>query len=234
MGNNVTTSAVLILALASLCRARAQDKIATEPPLYSLSVQNESVLQTILRLGETSRLPMGIDILDTRLCEQKISLNLYNVPAADLLNAALKGSEYSWSLKGDVIEVKPHEAQRDTNAKILNLVIDHFTSLTTTTQGVGIQLRAIIGSTMARGTGYAINILAADEAETIPSFTIDQGSVEEILNVLVSKGSKGVWILYGGADEQRGSSVTGKPVNLKVFGYKDDRVWLPHLSCISK
>jgi len=93
----------------------------------------------------------------------------------------------------------------------------------TTIQGLGVLLANRITVILHPGQGYVGHISSSLEAETIPPFNLRDVTVEEAANFIVSRGAKGVWILYPTSEAE---------VSVRTFGYKDDASVLSNTGCV--
>ena len=103
-----------------------------------------------------------------------------------------------------------------------------YNGMNTTIQGLGVILSGYIRSRLFPGRGYAGNILSSTDAEKVTAFTLQNASVEEIADYIVSRGTKGIWLLHALSD---GEEKRPRDVDLKIYGYKDDGIELESMSC---
>ncbi len=102
--------------------------------------------------------------------------------------------------------------------RVLNIKVDDFGGIPTTMQGLGIFLNSwISGRLHPEAKGYGGSIIASLDAEHFPELEVRDASVEQILNKIVSLGSKGMWLFQLNKDFER-----NRNVNLHTYSYKDD------------
>jgi hypothetical protein len=219
----------LAIELCVLTKAAHGDPQSGAPDIkkyISIAKPSQSVLQLLIQLGLQEHTPLGIVLDGTgKLCSLPKGMTIKDVTVEQLLNTLLSGSGYMWLVKDGVIEVAPRQMPNSAQ-QVLNVTFDHFGSMKTTIQGMGIVLGGQIFSHFHPEQGVAGEILSSIDAETVPDFTLLNVSTEQILNHLVSTGSKGAWILSPPAE---GSKETYDRLN--TYGYKDDAWALGRVPC---
>jgi hypothetical protein len=189
--------------------------------------QHGTVLQQLIQLASNQNVPMGIVIKNSDLlCKTKASQNYTEVELSKIIDDFLLGSGYEWNLHDGVLEVRPRSEMGQIDARVLQTKLTTFSGINTTIQGLGVILAGYVRAVLFPGEGYAGNIMASLDAETIPPFTLQDVTAEEVADSIVSRGSKGVWMLY------QMTRVDEKQVNLRAFGYKDDATILRKTPCI--
>jgi hypothetical protein len=185
------------------------------------------ILHGLLRLASERHLAMGM-VLETsgKLCDRPRSSHFDDATLAEVIDGLLAGSGNKWFLRNGALEVRPnHVAEPET--RILDMRFDVFNGMNTTIQGLGVILAGYVQSRLSGGGGIAGDILSSPDSEVIPPFTLRNVSVEQIADYIVSKGTKGAWLLYS-----PGSDGKHPPrFDLRTYGYKDDLGVLKRVTC---
>ncbi len=213
-----------IVCVNSLCQQT--DKEAVKPKLFTVNLTNITPMQGLVRFGTENHVPIGIVVgPSTGLCSPLRNIDLANAPAERVLDTLIPGPEYVWSNEGGVFVIKPRTLPENSQF-LLQLRFDHFGTLRTTIQGLGIILAARIRGLLHPSEGFAGNILSSPDAEQVNPIKLENATVEEIANHIVLQASKGLWILY---------RVPKEPLQIAqhifTYGYSDDAGILSNLSC---
>ncbi len=199
--------------------ARSSQKV------FSLELQNVTPLQALISFSAQNRFPLGVVLSDQpSLCVRQKKLSFVNVTAEKLLDGLLSDSGYHWLLENGVFVIKPAPSD-ETADHILQLRYPQFQTMDTTMQGLGVILSGYIQSSLEPDKGYAGNILSSSESTRVKSFVLENVTVEQIANYIVSLDEKGAWIL------KTESQKPGRKINLNIYGYKDNAEVLAHLPC---
>ena len=188
----------------------------------SISV-NSNILLALSKFGTEAHIPIGI-VFETnkphRLCEENRQVTERSRPISEFLDALLARSDYTWSVEDGVIVVHPTHVA-DQLSRVLNIKFKEFGSLKPppiTMQGSGIILANwVYGRLHPEVKGFAGSILSSPDAEQFSNFYVQNASVEQILNGIVSLGSKGMWFFRLSQDFER-----KKDINLHTYSYKGD------------
>lgn len=179
---------------------------------------DSSILAALVKLGTDTHTPIGI-VLDVnkpeQLCQQYRQITVLDRPISAFLHELLSRSDYSWAANGGVIVVQPISLSHDAS-QVLSMKFDKFGAMQTTMQGLRINLAGWIYSRLHPEAGFAGNILSSPDAEQFP-MDVRDASVEQILNQIVSLGSKGIWLFRLRRDFEH-----SKDVDLRTYSYKDD------------
>ena len=195
------------------------------PKLFSIDLQDTTILQGFVDFSLQKRLPIGIVLTDSpSLCQPQRKLTLKDVSAERIVDSMLQDSGYRWSLESGVFVVKPISLSGLPN-RVLQLKYSRFESMNTTMQGLGVLLSSYIQSSLEPEKGYAGNILASSESARIKPFVLENSTVEQIANHIVSLDDKGAWILRTAPQKESGN------VRVEIYGYKDDAQILRKLPC---
>ena len=209
---------MFVFALSSL-KAQGVFSMDLQKQTISTSVDT-SILRALTNLGNHRRIPIGI-VLETgnphQLCEENRQFTIRDRPISDFLDELLAHSNYIWSVKDGVIAIRPAHVTDQQN-RVLNIRFDKFGGMPTTMQGLGIVLSTWIYSELhPEDHGYVGDILASLDAEQFPHFEVRDASVEQILNKIVSLGSKGMWLFQLDKNFEH-----KRNVDLYTLSYKDD------------
>ena len=182
-------------------------------------------LQRVLTLAVDMKIPVGIVTKDLNLCSPREPRVYTGVELGKILDSVLSDSGYAWHLKDSVLHVRPSSGATPIASRVLLANLSSFGGMATTIQGLGMLLSNKITVILHPGQGYIGHITASLDAENIPPFVLHDVTVQDAADFIVSRASKGAWILYptGEAD-----------VNLRTFGYKDDGNVLRNTSCIGE
>ncbi len=185
----------------------------------SISVDT-SILQALIKFGSETRTSIGIVLETTKphqVCEANRQVTIRDRPISEFLDALLAQSDYTWSVEDDVIVVHPAHVA-DQLSRVLNIKFDRFGAMQMTMQGLGINLSSWIYYRLHPETrGFAGDILSSPDAEQFAQFEVRNASVEQILNKIVSLGSKGMWLLQLDKAFEH-----NRNVDLYTYSYKDD------------
>lgn len=179
-----------------------------------------SIMHALTNLGNDRRIPIGI-VLETgnphQLCEENRQVTIRNRPISDFIDELLAHSNYAWSVTDGVIVIRPAHVTDQLN-RVLSITFDRFGGIPTTMQGFGIVLNTWVYSELhPEVKGYGGNILSSLDADQFSHFEVRDSSVEQILNKIISLGTKGMWLFQLDKDFEH-----NKNVDLHTFSYKDD------------
>ena len=195
----------------------------------SITMIDQNIMQTLVRLGSQESIPIGIVLDKTNaLCNQRKSVTAVNRALGQVMTDLLAASGEVWSVEDGVIEVKPKQVS-EASVHILNMTFSEYRSMDTTIQGLGIILSGNIYSRVNPRQGYAGNILSSLDAEKVPAFRLQNVSVKQIANHIISLGNKGMWIFYPQPEDAQQN--IAQHVQLSTYGYKDDKRVLETVSC---
>lgn len=194
--------------------------LPNDPHTQTVSISvNTSILPAAIKFGTDTHTPIGI-VLDTdkpeTLCEEYRHFAVQDTPVPEFLNHLLAGSDYFWAFEGQVVVIRPTHLS-DQTRRVLDMTFDRFGGMRTTMQGLGTTLHGWIYSKLNPGSGFAGEILSSLDSEHFAQFNMQNASVEQILNAIVSLGSKGIWVIQLPKDFER-----KKDVDLHTYSYKDD------------
>lgn len=210
--------AAFVLVCATI-QPRNMPMLDPQKQTISISVDT-SVLAALVKLGSYTRTPIGI-VLDAgkpdKLCGQNREITAQDRPMSEFLDELLAQSGYVWSLDGGVIVIRPaHLADRV--SRVLSMKFANFGGTQTTMQGLGIILKQWVYARLhPEAGGFAGDILSSPDAEQFPQLDARNASVEQILNQIVTLGSKGMWLFQLSQDFEH-----NRGIDLHTYSYKDD------------
>jgi hypothetical protein len=191
-----------------------------DPQKQTMSITvDTSVLAALAKLGSYTRTPIGIVLTagkPNNLCGQNRKISVHDRPIDASLDELLAKSGYIWSLDNGVIVIRPAQSS-DQVSRVLNLKFDRFGGMQTSMQGVGIILANQIFMRLHPEAGVIGDILSSPDAEQFPQLDARNASVEQILNQLVTLGSKGMWFLQLSQGFEH-----NRDFDLHTYSYKDD------------
>ncbi len=217
------TLAVFVFALSSL-KAQGVSSMDLQKQTISTSVDT-SIMLALTNFGNERRIPIGI-VLETgnphQLCEKHRQVTVRDRPISDFIDELLAHSTYAWSVNDGVIVIRPAHVT-DQLDRVLSIRFDRFgghdaRGIQTTMQGLGIILNSWVYSGLhPEAKSYGGDILSSLDAEQFPNFEVRDASVEQILNKIVSLGSKGMWLFQLDKDFEH-----NRNVDLHTYSYEDD------------
>ena len=223
------TFAPLVCCLAICLQGKgvaAQNKESKDRRV-SFKAENITPLAAILEVAAANEFPMGI-VLGARptLCEKPRSFEIKDRTISDVLALVVEGTGYKVSLENGVLDVTAPD-RTEHEELLLNQRFGKFSAFTTTMAGVGGVLAGQL-ATLDGAKGYALNILSDSQAETIAIPVIENSTTKEIANVIVSAGSKGVWVFRPTPVPHRLSEIKSP---IQIYGYANDGGQLAKVAC---
>lgn len=212
--------------LSGLVRAQGPDEIQKK---VSFRADDQLILNALIQLGSQEHMPLGVVLQKAdRICNQRKNVNGVNMTTSQIIKMLLDGTDETYFLKGSIIEVRPKQIFGRT-ATILNTrYTEYNSSMPTTMQDSGVILSSRLYGRLHPGQGYIGDILASPAAEKLPVFKLENVSVEDIADHIVSLGSKGIWIFYQPAENQQAPD---GQVELSTYSYVDDNIALLTQPC---
>ena len=211
--------ALCLLLAISLIKARDVPSVDLQRQNISISVDT-TILLALSKFGSEMHIPIGI-VLETnkphQLCEENRQVTIRDRPISEFIDELLAHSNYAWSVNDGVIVIRPVHVT-DQLTRVLSIKFDRFGGIQTTMQGLGSVLDTWVYSRLhPEAKGYAGDILSSLDADQFPHFEVRDASVEQILNKIVSLGSKGMWLCHLDKDFEH-----NRKVDLHTYSYKDD------------
>jgi hypothetical protein len=216
---------------ATIAYGQQKDHILNKDTQVTFTKPTQPLLSLLVQFGIQEKFPIGI-VLDKEasLCNKERNIKLESATLGQLMSTILSDSAYSWRLQDGVIEIIPKTMSKPATL-VLQMTFDRFETIRTTIQGMGVILAGQIFSRVHPGQGYAGNILSSIDAKQMAPFELLNASTEQILNHIISTGSKGVWVLYPPTDGANTREIYAHP---HTYGYKDDLNLLNHLTCTTQ
>jgi hypothetical protein len=87
---NAVVMSILFLCLTST-QSRAQDAAPYNTNIAHFESHDETVLESILRLGIENKLPLGIVLIDDRLCKSNVDVKIDGETFLNTANRLLNG-----------------------------------------------------------------------------------------------------------------------------------------------
>jgi hypothetical protein len=184
----------------------------------TLSVDT-SVLRALVQFGLSTRLPVGVVLgPDTRkaLCEKTVRISVVARPASEFLDDVTAGSGYRWSVRDGVFVFRPSSVPRATD-DVLKMKIEHFGGDQMGMHVMGVLLGDRIVQTLHPSNGVGGSILSPGDPELLTLRETEKSSVEQILNRIVSLGSRGMWFFQTDPHFEQYDNV-----HAYTLSYKDD------------
>jgi hypothetical protein len=195
---------VVTLSLLFVIPVQGQQRADLEQMTVGRFEVNEtSIPEALLKLGEDSRVPLGIVATDPELWKQKVSLRAENAGFTSVLGRILSGaSGYRWhETQGVVVIANPdlHTAVNDS----LYVTIPVFETSrpqappnARTAEAVSTKLwmTLLLHLDPQRKEGFMGVLHPSDLDRELPSVDLGGHSVEEILNWIVSRHGAAAWV----------------------------------------
>jgi hypothetical protein len=220
----------IIVLLGWLCGMNAQSDNTTRlnQAVVGFQARGEAGLQTILRLGETAEVPVGVVRADDSLCRDKIDLSVQKDTVANIMSKVISQTpDYRWLTRDGVVIIEPKSISADT-AEFLDIVIPRYAAPESTLQELAAFLLTDVRGVLRPNEGTAADILSSsNEARTKP-FEMRDATVEQILNRMVKQGQGGAWILLPIPKDYR---VAADRQFVQVVGYPDTEGRIGKISC---
>jgi hypothetical protein len=226
--NRIQLFAGVLAIVAGLNTAIGQHEESAAQHTFSFNTKDTCLLQGLLKFGSDNQLPLGIVLQPGEsLCRIKKSVNLKEMQAGQVIESILDGSDYGASEVDGVWVITPRSMPAG-SSYLLNIHLEQFGTMRTTVQGLGIILAGYIRARLRPNEGYAGNILASTRAENVEPFTLQNVTVEQTANHIITLAGKGVWILYPVPSDRREMTAAR---HLYTYGYQDDAGAIARLSC---
>lgn len=192
----VTAAAMILLVSSAFTQDSTPQPLTPDSTLGGLPTQ-ESALEALIDLGWQNKAPLAIVIQGDSLCTHTFQGEMEKITVAKIIkriNEEIPG--YTAELQHGVLVVRPKISTPSTE-QALHLKIRNFSSAPTSIANLGIGLWMYIRAVLVPGQTSAFTGGLQNHAENIPSITVPVGTVESILNKLVSEGGGGIWVMHG-------------------------------------
>jgi hypothetical protein len=195
----ITATAILLVSSA-FAQDSMRQPLTLDSTLGGLPTQN-SALKALIELGWQNKAPLGIVIQGDSLCTHMFQGEMENITVAKIIqtiNDEIPG--YTAELQHGVLIVHSKLMAPSTD-QTLSLKIRNFSSAPTSIANLGVGLWMYIRAVLVPGQTSAFTGGLQNDAENLPSITVPVGTVESILNKLVSERSGGIWVMHGVTSE---------------------------------
>ena len=180
---------------------------------------NEVMLDALVKIGSTNRLPIGfVTTKNTPLCRERSQVNANRITVSALINYINERyPDYRAGLDEGVLTIEPKDLS-EKSRQLLNLKMDVFRSDATSQLMQGVNLWFTIRAYIAHeGTAFAGSV--STKNEVIPALNLKGVRVQEVLNRIAGAGQGGIWIMHSSLVNEL-SPKTPKPYD--VYGYVGD------------
>jgi hypothetical protein len=181
----------------------------TPEPQYNLvnkfESHGETALQALLRLGTETRTPLGLVQNGRRLCESKTDISIAGESVGSIVDRLASPIGYAWSVENGVVVIKPRTPSIST-LQLLNTSIPRFAAPRTTLEGLGVFLAIDVRAVFHPERGSAGSLSRSPDATLVGPLEINNITVEQALNVIVTQATSGGWILHPVPDDYRNAA----------------------------
>jgi hypothetical protein len=184
-----------------------------------IDIRDETPFQALLKLGLAEHIPFGIEV-DQTLCGEP-ARPVVKDTVSRVISSFLAPTDATWTITEGAVRIQAKK--RKIAARLVgDLKIDQFQGMNTSFQGLGIILTGHIYARLHPRAAYAGDILSSSESTPVAPFSLQDATVEEIADHVVSLDSRGVWIRYA---EHKPDPI------VRIYSYRDDAKLLKTLSC---
>jgi hypothetical protein len=223
----------LLLAATALIIVWLEGRAQVQAPAPQAAVvdrfeaHGEDALQTLLRFGVVSKVPLGLVLTDSRLCTTKITLSVQSEPALSIVDQLTKQIDgYHWAVQDGVVVIKPGFLPASTS-QLLSTVIPRYSVPRTTLAGLDLFLVQDLRAVFHPELGSAGSLMSSPDAFRVGPFEMLNATLEQILDRIV-KEAGGEWVLLPTPDNFRNVS------DLKfasLISYTDNPMAIAKTSC---
>ena len=176
-------------------QSKPQDKLPSyDKPVNHFESHTESALESILRLGAETKVPLGVVRSDDSLCQIRVSLSADKESALSITNRLTAGTAYQPVVRDGTLVIEPKTMPPNT-AKLLNMVVERYTAPPSTTEGLGLFLWRDVYASLHPAESTLVHYLSSPDAVQIAPFEMRNATVQQILNRIVNEGMGGEWVL---------------------------------------
>jgi hypothetical protein len=156
---------------------------------------SDSALGVLISIGWQNKMPLGIVIEGDALCTHQITDSNSELTVAELIRQIeVLVPGYTGQIRDGVLFVHP-KAMALSTLSALNLVVPRFTSPRASVQEVGVSLWMYIRALLVPQEGSAFVGGSQRNAEPLPSFEVSNATVQNILDLIISKQTGGLWTM---------------------------------------
>jgi len=177
-------------------RTHARPKPVTSNTILEGWVASDNVLTSLVRVGFSNRVPLGIIIEGDSLCAYKAIGNNADTTVGNLIGQlGTQVPGYMGEVRNGTLFIHP-TAMKENTLHALDLVIPHFTTGPTNAQAMGVSLWMYIRAVLVPQEGSAFVGGTQRDAETLPSLEASRLTVHDILDRVITQGQGGLWIVH--------------------------------------
>jgi hypothetical protein len=192
---------------------------------------NGPAFRDLLAIGVDNHIPIGIVLGATPeagMCEVSLGLSEGSIKVADLITAVQsKLPSYRADLQNGVLNIIPASPSTDTKS-LLDMKLSEFRSSPEPHSILGTNLWMFIRAVIAPKEGTAGGGLSPTTVERVPGIDVTNQTVRSILNLIIDKGSGGVWILRSSMIKNL-SPTTARPY--EIYGYVGEEQFVQSIAC---
>jgi len=185
-------------ALLTCCLAFAQSgaNSPVEHRIHQLQINDRPALEAFLAAGSNAKVPVGLVLTDNQLCTSKVNLTVQDEPAGNVFDAlASQVPGYAWTTEHGVVLISPKELPQNTR-RLLELAIPTFRTPSGTLVAQWFDLSMNVRAVLKPYEGTAIDMLEPSGALKRAPISLQNATVKEILDVMVSQPPVGAWVLF--------------------------------------
>jgi hypothetical protein len=158
-------------------------------------VQDQNMIDALLKLGHQEEFGVGIDYIDAAAFEKKLSISVRDSTVASVLDQITRALGYMWSVQGHAINVT-HPGVMLGRRNVLNTRIRHFKVGPMPIEQAGCQLAIAFKFALnPKMQGLAGDCPFGGSDQRIDGLQMNNSTVREILNALVSQHGNGAWVV---------------------------------------
>jgi hypothetical protein len=189
-------------------------------------ITKPTAFNSLVTIGTANHLPMGIVVgqsPDSALCKGTLQFDVSDVSLDALIRRISIGIPgYAAELDNGVLIIKPLSMPA-TAVKLLQLQISEFRSSPEPLSILGSHLWIYVRGLIAPEEGTTAGGLSSTSVERVSGIQVKDQTVQGILDLIVDKGSGGVWIF----DSAMLKELNGRtPMPYLVFGYVGEEHFL--------
>ena len=188
---------ILVSAVLSSAAAPAQHKDLAlgSRVIGHFESKGEPAIQAALRFGMENKIPLGLVLASSSLCETMTDFQSDNATVLDTLEGlASRMPQYAWSIEDGTAVLKPRVAPQSAST-LLDMVIPHFAAPLGPLKEQRLYLWMDVRAILRPNEGTLLNFLTSEAEPKFPPLQLTNVSVEQILNRLVSRQPYAAWIL---------------------------------------
>jgi hypothetical protein len=175
---------------------QAQSNAIGTTSIGQFKIQNRPVIEAILEAGAKARVPLGLILVDGRLCKDIANSTMEHATLMDVLNGLLEQlPDYKAEAGQDTILVTPKELPENTK-KFLDLVVPVFRAPEGSLNDQLLYLSIDIRAVLKPSEGSVLDILKSPGSRVLPAVSLSNATVRQVLDILVLRPPRGEWILF--------------------------------------